>query len=80
MHILDNGGKIGINGQHLNSLLQHSDSLKQLFKTDELTDEGLKYVHAYMDSYLHPEMAKFKNTVLAEMQQIRTNRQKGNNI
>ncbi|VVC45972.1 Hypothetical protein CINCED_3A019408 [Cinara cedri] len=70
-----NGGVIGINGEHLNSLLQHSDSLKQLFKTDELTNEGLKCIHAYMDSYLHPEITKFKNDVLAEMLQIRTNRQ-----
>lgn len=55
----------------------NSDTLKQLFQSDELTNDGLNFMNAYMDSYLNQDIKNAKIELLAEMKAARSYRQNG---
>lgn len=70
----------GIDGKHLMAILQQSDALKNLFLTDDRTNDGLNFLNAYLDSYLSPELKNMKSEVLAEIKNRENSRLNGKNI
>lgn len=51
--------------------------MKELFKTESLTNQGLNFMNAYVDSALGPEIKNLKNEAVAELQNLKSIRQNG---
>lgn len=51
--------------------LKNSDTLKQLFQSDELANYGLNFMNAYMDSYLSQDIKNAKQEFITEMRATR---------